>query len=131
VSRWKIVAIGIKLQALVNGKSSIINDFAVHENLAPEQMDSIPWHSNHALHKMLLRMHRITKNDYVSAMNFRVRHHPVPDASRPVMDFIYQQVITDKQRVFHRFRRNLKGLRKEGDYKNRKHNGRAEPLQAA
>src|SRR5690242_19001683 len=83
----EIVAIGIELQALVDGKASVIQHFAVHENLSPEQMHAVSRHSDHALHKMLLRMHRITKDDDVATMNWRIWYQPIPDTAFTVVDF--------------------------------------------
>src|SRR5690349_17327450 len=127
----EIVAIGIELQAFVDGKASVIQHFAVHENLSPEQMHAVSRHSDDAFYKMLLRMDRITKDDDIAAMDRRIRHQPIPDAAFTVMNFIDQQVVADQQRIFHGFRRNLESLREESDNEYGQYNRGTEPLDPA
>src|ERR1700758_3825450 len=58
------------------------------------------------------------EHDNVAPVDFAVRHNVIPDPPSAITEFVHQQVVTDQQRVFHRFGRNLKGLHHEGDHKN-------------
>src|SRR6185437_3758816 len=69
IAGGKIVAVGVELQALMNGGRRILPSFVIDEDLSTKQMHTIPRHSAHALHKMLLRMYWVAEHDDVAAMN--------------------------------------------------------------
>ena len=122
ISGGKIVAVRVKLLALMNGKSGIIDRFSIYKDLSAIQVNAIAWDSNHALHKMLSWLHGIAKDNDVIAPDLRIRQKGVPDASLSVMDLIDEQIIANKQRLFHRLRWDLKGLGKESNHKYCKNN---------
>src|SRR5579871_2954953 len=68
VSGREIIAVRVELLAFMDCKTGIVEGFAVHEDSSVEQMNVISGDSHHAFHKMLRRMHRISKDNNVSAM---------------------------------------------------------------
>ena len=93
------------------------------------QLYLVSGQANHSFDEVLLRIHRIMKDNNVSAPDLLIRHQAVAEVSSSVAKFIDQKVVADQQRIHHRFGRNLEGLHHERDYEDRDHHSAQQRLQ--
>ena len=79
------------------------------------QPDVIARHAHHALHVILLDVHRVAEHDDVAALRLRVRQQVARERSRRrVGQLVHQKVIAHHHRGVHGRRRHDEGLHQRG-----------------
>ena len=135
---WLLLGHGIRLREVIAitiqnagrvHRVHLLDRVAVYIHTLVDEVHAIARESDHALHEVLLRMHRRPEDDDVSTVNLPVGQHLSPYPAVCVVNFVYQQEIANQQRIFHGFRRDLERLKKKGDEENRDNDGHGHRLQ--
>ena len=88
---------------------------AVEKDAAILQMNMVAGHSHHALDESVINIDGVAKNDNVAALDVAVWQHLCGGGVvRRVGQLIHQQMVANKQRVFHGTARDNERLGKRG-----------------
>src|SRR5271166_3829409 len=128
VHSGKVIAIQV-VEGLDESHVGLVESLAVDQDSFVHHPKVVSRHADHALHEVLLRVHRIMKHDDIPAVDLLVRHQMVAPYASPIAELVHQQIIPDEQRVLHRFRRNLERLHNESDHEDRNHHRPHQRLQ--
>src|ERR1700682_2144074 len=89
----------------------LLQRFAIDIDLLIDQLYVISRQTNHTLHKVLMILVWIFKNDDIPSLQRTVREHLlIPCAAPSKNELVHQQVVANQERSFHRSGRNLERL---------------------